>query len=291
MDSPALPTATPASSKEGSEAPTPNQESRNSSPLSNPGASSKKIDPDTITEGKGASSAQPMAKSSSTSSAADAKDAASTGPSPYGTRSRNRTGRARPNYAEDKDFDMDFDNYADKKEEADSKKPTRQANNPTAPSEGPRTATPSARKPLPNGDSAKQAAAAKDQPQQPGQTGIPVPSSSTATPGSTTTTATQTSKKRKAGAQNSVGNTNQQQHNTAPTPASSASSLKKSSGGVLTGYAETNMLSFDNCKGRPTNDRLVADDGTTLAVNGKPTPPSQEMCACVSNRLLADAPF
>lgn len=240
-----------------------------------------------------------MAKSSATPSAADAKDAAGTGPSPYGTRSRNRTGRARPNYAEDKDFDMDFENYPDKKDEADPKKPTKQANVPTQPSEAPRTATPSTRKPLPNGDGAKQAAAAKDQPQPSGQAGAPAPSSSTVATGSssssnttaaaTSTTTTQTSKKRKAGTQNGVGNANQPQNSAAHTPAPSASNPKKSSGSALPGYAESNMLSFDNCKGRPLNGTLVADDGTTLAVNGKP---SLDTCMypCDLNHPLTDAP-
>lgn len=219
-----------------------------------------------------------MAKSSSTSSAADAKDAAGTGPSPYGTRSRNRTGRTRPNYAEDKDFDaMDFDNYADKKEDADSKKPTRQVNNnPTTASEAPRTATPSARKPLPNGDGARHAAAAKDHSQQPGHTGTPAPSSSTATP-SSTTAPTQPSRKRKAGAQNGVGNANPPQNNTAQPPSSSVSNLKKLSGGALTGYAETNIMTFDKSYNQiKLNGTLVADDGTTLAVNGKSPPPPKK---------------
>lgn len=283
MDSPALPSTTAASSKDGSEVPTPTQQSRNSSPSSNSVAPSRKPDSDTLTSAKGASPVQPTAKSSSTSSAADAKDAAGTGPSPYGTRSRNRTGRARPNYAEDKDFDMDFENYPDRKDDPDAKKSTRQSNGPTIPSEVPRTAVPSTRKPLPNGDGAKQAAAAKDQPQQNGQTGAPAPSSSTVAPGTNTTAATtttsQASKKRKAGTQSGVGNVNQPQSNTAHPPAASASSLKKSAGGALTGYAESNMMSFDNCKGRPINDTLVADDGTTLAVNGKP-------CRCLYIDLM-----
>lgn len=34
-------------------------------------------------------------------------------------------------------------------------------------------------------------------------------------------------------------------------------------------WRETNMLSFENCEGRPQNGRLVADDGTVLEANGK----------------------
>src|SRR4051812_47392136 len=47
-------------------------------------------------------SPQPMDRLSSAAS----KDGAGGTASPYGTRSRNRNGGARPNYAEDKDIDM-----------------------------------------------------------------------------------------------------------------------------------------------------------------------------------------
>ncbi|CAI4216562.1 unnamed protein product [Parascedosporium putredinis] len=55
--------------------------------------------------------------------------------SPYGTRSRNRTGNARPNYAEDKDMDLDYE-YLPPKKENELKKSTRQNNpSPAAPVE------------------------------------------------------------------------------------------------------------------------------------------------------------
>ncbi|KKY36623.1 putative bah domain-containing protein [Diaporthe ampelina] len=129
-----------------------------------------------------------MTKSSSSSSGSnpvDAKDAA-TGPSPYGTRSRNRTGRARPNYAEDKDIDSDlFDAAPERKDDGDAKRSTRQAN----------------------------------------------PSS----------TMTQDTPQKLLGGGGGVGG--------------------------ASGYAETNMMSFEDCQGRPKNKTLTADDGTILAVN------------------------
>jgi hypothetical protein len=37
------------------------------------------------------------------------------------------------------------------------------------------------------------------------------------------------------------------------------------------GYSETNMLTFENCKGRPKDGKMIADDGTVLEVNGECT--------------------
>ena len=34
------------------------------------------------------------------------------------------------------------------------------------------------------------------------------------------------------------------------------------------GYAESNLLSFDNCRGMPKNGKMVADDGTDLVEPG-----------------------
>jgi hypothetical protein len=34
-------------------------------------------------------------------------------------------------------------------------------------------------------------------------------------------------------------------------------------------WSETNLLTFENCKGRPQDGRMVADDGTELEANGK----------------------
>ena len=52
---------------------------------------------------------------SSITNAQQPNAAESNGPSPYGTRSRNRTGNARPNYAEDRDAEMDYEWTSGKK--------------------------------------------------------------------------------------------------------------------------------------------------------------------------------
>lgn len=235
-----------------------------------------------------------MTKSSSSSSGSnppDAKDAAS-GPSPYGTRSRGRTGRARPNYAEDKDIDSDlFDAAPERKDDGDAKRSTRQANPSSATAQdnlqpgSSSSSSSSSRKPLPSSDDGKHggsAAAANNpvtttttsaankesQQQQQGQASA----SATPTPAANPAAASQTSKKRKAGNQGSSSAVSQQ---AAPANSGSSGAAHRKSlgggggaGGAL-GYAETNMMSFEECQGRPKNKTLTADDGTILAVNGK----------------------
>lgn len=288
-DSPPLPppatttttTSTSASSKEDPEAPIPSkQPSRNPSPSSNLGAPPKNLDADdAMTYGKGASTSastsQPMTKSSSSSSAsntAEAKDAAGTGPSPYGTRSRNKNGRARPNYAENEVDMTDYETFPDKKDNGDPKKPTQPASATSGPIENdappPRAAASSTRKPLPTTDSGKPAPSSIKEQQQPNLPGAAASSSSAA---NSSGAAQQPSKKRKAGTQTASAHSKDAQSNVpVPKPSLTSSLLRKSLGGA-TGYAETNLMSFDNCKSRPKNNALIADDGTVLAVNGKQT--------------------
>ncbi|KAF9767488.1 hypothetical protein IL306_015335, partial [Fusarium sp. DS 682] len=56
-----------------------------------------------------------------------AKEAGADTASPYGTRSRNRTGTSRINYAEDRDIDGDVYDYYHDKKDSDSKKTSRQS--------------------------------------------------------------------------------------------------------------------------------------------------------------------
>ncbi|KAK4165687.1 putative SANT domain-containing protein 2 [Cladorrhinum sp. PSN259] len=111
-----------------------------------------------------------MEKSSTTTTGTSA--AAGDKASPYGTRSRNRNGAARPNYAEDRDIDMEiFDNYPERKDQ-DSKKAS-SSRQPAVSSTSPTTSPPrtshigaprsvngSSRKPLPD-ESTRQNAASQ----------------------------------------------------------------------------------------------------------------------------------
>jgi hypothetical protein len=231
--------------------------------------------------------------------------AAGSQPSPYGTRSRNRTGAARPNYAEDKDLDLDiYDAYSQRKEDDAKKLTTKQtgasstpapANPPQPPA--PRSGNGSSRKPLPD-DSGRQANGTKDpQHQNPSQQpSAPAPApASTSAPSSAsasasapapspagvngTSTANGAPKGKKRKAADAASTASGSQTPSGSNGALSSSAMQKRLGasghasGSATpsggGYGETNLLTFEGSKSRPKDGKMVADDGTVLAVNGK----------------------
>lgn len=212
-------------------------------------------------------------------------------PSPYGTRSRNRTGAARPNYAEDKDLDLEmFDAYPQRKDDDAKKLATKQqgASSTPAPANpapaAPRSGNGSSRKPLP--EDGRQHNGTKDQHQQQQQQQQPQPQNqhqpsnvaSSAANGAGATNSASKGKKRKvadtapttsgsqtpsglnggtlpsSGLQKRVGTSGQSTGNGTPSSAS---------------YGETNLVTFENSKSRPKDGKMIADDGTILEVNGK----------------------
>ncbi|KAL5087595.1 hypothetical protein Trisim1_007638 [Trichoderma cf. simile WF8] len=214
---------------------------------------------------------EPMAKTSPGSGAAE-KDTVIDVAMPYGTRSRNRTASSRPNYAEDKDIEMDmYDYYPDKKDSDSGKKSSRQMNG-ASNGDAPRS----------NGTSRKNAAAAAaaaaaadDTKAGPGQNGTQDSKSggtihaSQAASGSGTS---QPSRKRKAAAsQNGTAAASTATSAAATPPATSAAAKKNAlaAQSQLQGmtWPESNMLTFETCKGMPDNGRMVADDGTVLEAN------------------------
>lgn len=182
------------------------------------------------------------------------KDAGLDAGAGYGTRSRNRGGNARPNYAEDKDIEMDvYDYYHDGKKDGDGpgKKSSRQASI-NGGVEATRASVVSRKAGADDAKAAPSQNGHKDQGSN-GTTGA-----SQATTQTQPTGASQTSRKRKAAA--------------GATPSSTVVSARKASGAAQnpgTTWPDTNMLSFDNCKARTDNGRMVADDGTVLEANGK----------------------
>ncbi|KAI8676924.1 hypothetical protein NCS56_00581400 [Fusarium sp. Ph1] len=195
--------------------------------------------------------ADPMTTQSGSDGAA--KDAGTDTASPYGTRSRNRTGTSRPNYAEDKDIDTDvYDYYHDKKDH-DSKKSSRQASAAANGDAPPRGGANSRKAGTDEAKAGQPANASKEQ--------QPVASSNAST-STHSTGPSQPTRKRKA-ANQPAGSTSQ--------GASANGSSKKATtaSGPTTGisWPETNMLTFDDCKARPVNGRMVADDGTVLEAN------------------------
>lgn len=164
---------------------------------------------------------------------------------PYGTRSRNRTGNSRPNYAEDKDIEMDNYEYYDKKDTDATKKSSR-----IAAANGDSSRSGSQRK-VASDDS--KAVAAQNGSKDTGSLASSNPQ------GGQNLAASAASRKRKAataGQQTTAPSTGSQRRTGNSTPSST------------TNWPESNMLTFENCKGRPHKGQMIADDGTILAPNG-----------------------
>lgn len=230
---------------------------------------------------------QSTAKSAIIDAPAPAKEPAASAEtaSPYGTRSRNRTGQSRPNYAEDKDVDMDYYEPPPEKRSV-SKRVVSQAT--SAASDGEQPQRQNARRPLPGGaDGPATKAAPKDDAAAAGGKTSPA-SSSQAQP--TASSATSNSKKRKSGANSGLSNSNSQPAAAASAPATNGTSKRPAPTSASTpgtgasspmpplppgyhrGYAESNMMTFENSGALLKNGKLIADDGTTLERNGKPSP-------------------
>ncbi|TGJ80044.1 hypothetical protein E0Z10_g8732 [Xylaria hypoxylon] len=206
---------------------------------------------------------QPMSKSNSAASNPSSKDAMA-GPSPYGTRSRNR-GQTRPNYAEDRDLDVEMEDAPPEKKEEEPKKGMRQANAATnGTGDANKTTTSSSRK-----------GAAADDSRATSSHGTSKDAHSTAPATANATgpaTSSGPSKKRKATTQATTNNVHSQASTPTPTPTTlvvtgTRRSAAQPAAHAGTGYRETNMLSFEKCGGIPKDGKMVADDGTVLEPN------------------------
>lgn len=206
---------------------------------------------------------QPVSKLNSATSNTLSKDAMA-GPSPYGTRSRNR-GQARPNYAEDKDLDVEMEDAPPEKKEEEPKKGLRQGNAAT-------NGTGDANKATASG-SRKGAAADDSNTTSSHATGKDAHSTAPAPANTTSAVASSApSKKRKATTQATTNNVHRQNSTPTPTPTTSATagtrrSAAQGAAQATAGYRETNMLSFERCRGIPKDGKMVADDGTVLEAN------------------------
>ncbi|KAJ5084861.1 hypothetical protein NUU61_009440 [Penicillium alfredii] len=161
---------------------------------------------------------------------------------PYGTRSRGRNA-PRPNYAEDRDIDMDLDTSAPAKSGKRNSGVTLPPNGSKSDSEKSSSMQP--RKSLSNGTASTPSA--KD--------AIPGTSSFSARPDDVNGSSALRKRKHTASTpnSNSGGNATKKIFTSAP-------------GGPDGGYF-TNMLSFENSEPHLQDGKLIADDGTTFAVN------------------------
>ena len=207
---------------------------------------------------------QPMTTSSSSSSVQPDQHVNNStdinGPSPYGTRSRNRTGNARPNYAEDRELDMDFEWSCAKKSHAvgSSNVPS---NALPGESEKPSTATTrrsSTTVPAVSITGNKAVIAGPQSNNLPGMSSFSVnPEAGAAPP--------PPSRKRKA-----PGNAPMVSQTSSALSQTSVPSISRRTAHSTTakGLRTTNLMTFENCQGYLKNGKLKADDGTILAING-----------------------
>ncbi|KAH7408208.1 hypothetical protein DE146DRAFT_645564 [Phaeosphaeria sp. MPI-PUGE-AT-0046c] len=229
---------------------------RNSTPASNSidaddqaqGAKHASADPDALQESRDASTEAPNPAQPSS------KDSDENGAVPYGTRSRNRPGRSRPNYAED--TEMDFEMTAAPANGNSSDPPSRNS-----------TAAESAQAPGVIGK--KGSGPAKGN--ATGGTSLPISKDSPGTPNisgaSSVTAATQPSAaqppvKRRKNVATTNGN-----HASAAAPSQAGAKRGTQIMVAASSARESNMLTFENTGAKLKDGRMVADDGQTVSIN------------------------
>ncbi|OCT54003.1 hypothetical protein CLCR_10721 [Cladophialophora carrionii] len=199
------------------------------------------------------SQSQPMTATASSSSSLlpPALENADNAASGYGTRSRNRTGGSRPNYAEDKEVDLEIEALS---------KPSRSSK---------RSAAAGEQLPGGVGVASENGSTLSDKPADNVPAAITTP-----VPASTPTPAPAPSKKRKHPGSN---------HTVAATSASASNSRAKPTLSVpFKGYVETNMMSFQRGGSKLNGKKqLVADDGTAIQANGTFEPPASTSSATI----------
>lgn len=175
----------------------------------------------------------------------DSKDGAAPGTVPYGTRSRNRPGASRPNYAEDKVVDFEMHAHHGAERELSSSRST--------------PATVSRHSPTPS--LRRNAALANDWQPLNGST-IPGTSTFSANPNFTVAH----SKKRKATMPQNLST-----HSGQFSAQSTYSGTRRGQGVMVSRdlHRDNNMYSFEKTEAKLKYGKLQADDGTVFAVNGE----------------------
>ena len=189
----------------------------------------------------------------STAATAEATDPS--GPSPYGTRSRNRNVSSRPNYAEDRENEMDYEWTSSKKSKAaaDGAAVAQTLEN--------EKNTPQSRRGAGSAMATKLSAAASATALQPPKDNIPGTSSFAVNGEANSGLPAQTRKRKAPGS----GNTQP-----ASAPQASFSTTRKASYHHAAAMSrDSNMVSFDDCGAYLQHGVLVADDKTRFSVNGE----------------------
>lgn len=195
----------------------------------------------------------------SNSPEAVADPASASAAAPYGTRSRGRNA-PRPNYAEDRDIDMEFEPAPSKAAKRNSSVALNNIVNGSK-SDSEKSSPVQSRKSLTNGTAVN--AIPKES--------IPGTSSFSARPDEVNGT-NGTNSANATNAPNGAGSLRKRkQPASAPNAGSTGNATKKiftAAPGDSDGGYFTNMVSFENSGPYLKNGQLIADDGTTFAVNG-----------------------
>jgi len=211
-----------------------------------------------------AAESQPMATSDSNSPHLPTKDSAGVALSsaaPYGTRSRNRAGISRPNYAEDKEIDAELEIASPAKDNNIGRKMARGTDVGVSGAPDVNKSSNPARKS--HNSEADQIATVQSYHHK-----DPIPGTSTfsAKPAATTVSNI-SSKKRKAGSQ--YGATPSSQTPGQAPPVQIITRRASVAAQAASGLRQSNMVTFENCRGQLQGKKLTADDGTDFEVNGK----------------------
>jgi hypothetical protein len=189
---------------------------------------------------------------------ASSKDSEENGAAPYGTRSRNRPGRSRPNYAEDTEMEFEMTAASASANGNISDPPSRNS----APVEGGPSSGVGGKKgsgpAQGNASWGNSGSNSKDNPANPNISGASAVA--TATPPSTA----QPPVKRRKNAAATNGNN-------ASAAAPSQPGAKRGNHVMVAANSarESNMLTFENTGAILKDGRMVADDGQTVSINGK----------------------
>jgi hypothetical protein len=207
---------------------------------------------DAMQESRDASDGTPNPAQSSS------KDSEENGAAPYGTRSRNRPGRSRPNYAEDTEMDFEMTAAPTNGHVADPPSQTSVAAESGQPGGvgGKKGAVPA---PV-NASWGNSGSNSKDDnPANPN-----IPGASAAPPPANPPVAAQPPVKRRKNAAPTNGN-----HQAAAAPSQSGAKRGNHVMVAASSARESNMLTFENTGAILKDGRMKADDGQTVSINGK----------------------
>jgi hypothetical protein len=176
---------------------------------------------------------------------------------PYGTRSRNRPGRSRINYAEDTEMDFEMTAAPSNGNASDpSSRNSAAAERGQSPAVGGKKGANAGQGSAPWGSSGPS-------PTDPANANIPGTSAFTAA--NQPATAQPATKRRKNAAKDATNGVHV--NSAAPSPAAAKRGAQPTA--AVSGSRENNMMSFENTGAMLKNGHLEADDGQTVSVNGE----------------------